>query len=740
MRANIYKKTFRIFTTALFIIIATALRGSDYFIMDKSAYKDYASVVNYPSFKHWVAAKKYNCKSYNKFCPDKDQLHWVRYFHLPSGLAVWFWVEPQYQANAVQFFEQNFLKHPQIEPYKSEIDIRPVTFELGSCLKEANLSDIVSQTIRIQTDENGKTESWQGQLKNIGTQIDGLVGKLDKINQQGDKDAVAQNIIKEAQRLAQKIGGIKNGSLSKEEKQSIGDARANAGLPRQSQGIDEKSADGSSVDGSGDKRENVKESKGGEKNGKDEIKKNGLPFNSRFAKWFQAIIDIIIYVVEYYFQIPLREYLEQAFYIFNALFPEILETLDSFFGKLQDMVFPDNFERAMDSAADIYFKADEYLQYLHKAIGIIYSGNMQNLVNGKFDFSKLGDIPFKDFADIYKKISGKSLGKYGDMAASMLGNLNFKDIKNMDAKQLRGLVVKKGKDILIQEAEKKLSKIAKIDVDVNGFIECAKDKRNCKEWAKKQGTAVVNKFVPEKYRKYSGQIINGDYKEAAKEFVYDEIQNRTKINPYELEKALNHIRNKNYRDAVKVLGQNHLEHFGPYKELAQQILDGETNSDSLAQKAIVGLLKHQKLTEAANYIDKYGLDTYEYLKSGSIKQDIEQVLNQKFDPSVVKDFITENAEAGMNKLIDNLFEDYLGFTNAEAREELRNGDLERAIELQILAGGWQKIDYQEKADTYVKYVKNRLEMVKSLLDRRKSNDYLRKLIQRLLLENRIQFI
>ena len=727
----------KFFTVFLIVLAPVFLKASDYFIMDKFAYKDYVSVGNYSSVKDWVAAKKYNCQGFNKFCPENTQLYWVRYFHIPTGLGVWFWVvDADEQGRATQFLENSFNNYfsstPQLAVRRSEIVITDITFKTGQCLNEADLSVLIS----LQKSENEKTGSLKNQLGSIESKLGRLIGKIDNLDRQTNKEAAAQAIINEAERLAEAIDDLKNGSLSDAERKIIGDARAKSGLPAKGKGIDTESADGSSVDG---KDINTNPADGSSVNGKEGNggKKNGLPFNSRFSKWFQAIIDIIIYVVEYYFQIPLRAYLEQAFYIFNTFFPELLESLDSFFGKLQDMVFPDNFERAMDSAADIYFKADEYLQYLHRAISVIQSGNLQSIAKGQFDFSKLSNLPLNDFLDAYKKITGKSLGKYGDMAANLLGKMNFNDLKSLDAKKIKNLVKQKGKDILIKEAEKKAKQYTKIDIDISGFLKCTDNRKNCKDWGKNQGAAVIRGVLPDKYKGYEKLVINGEYKEVAKKVIYTEIQNRTNINPYELEQSLSHLRDKNYRAAVKVLAKNHLHYFGPYKDLAEQVLNDGKINEATAQKAIVGLFRQQGLEEAAQYIDKYGLEAYEYWKSGKIKEDIREVLDKKIDPSVINDFVNRNAEAGMDKLIDKLAEDGLGFTSPEAREAFRNGNFDKAFELQMEAGGWQKIDYQEKAETYVKYVKNRLQMVKGLVDRRQSKAFLRRCLEMYFLEYRM---
>jgi len=690
-------------------LTSTQIASQEIFIFHTNAYREYAKVIESPSIWQWIDDMGYtnDTKTFtDNFCPEPDNLHWVRYFHVASGLVIWFRVLPSEQAEAMLLFEKEFLNHPKITPYRNEIVITPVTIQRGVCLRTAEIAQIIKGYVALQDQKNSASRELQSQLRKLKDVIEHWRKEIENPK---TGEARINKIIEDIEKAARQIEKAKKG-LGGGLSETFDKIRHEAGLP---DGNGRILSDGHAGPGQMGKEDG---NSGGKNKGLGD-----LPIPSSIPRWVQLAHKIALKVIGYIYGVPwLKDAVYKALMLSYMIAPDIVEAVDSFYARIHDLMYPDDFEDLMNSATDVYLKARKYIEFLDALYNIYQSNGFQELLNGNFDFETLGNLPLTTVLDLLDKSLDKAgMGIPDDVKKvldAVFQGINFKDIKNIDVKKMQDWALKQAEKKGIEMAEKKLSEVTNMPIDARGFMDCIKTHK-CEEWAKKQGKSVVERAVPEKYKPYVNDIIDGDYKRAAQNFVYDEVRNHLGIDPRQLEQAWGLIRSNEYKAAVRLLAADYKHKFGACQGLVDQVLQDENCPEATAKEAITCLLRTAGKSEAAEAIDQYGLDTYEYMVKGRLQKDLKDGLEKikNLDPKIIEKILSRSAEAGMIQLSHQMLEDYLGFTNNAAREAFLRGDIKEAIRLQMEAGGWQEIDYREVASSYADYLERRAFFLEALL-------------------------
>ena len=390
----------------------------------------------------------------------------------------------------------------------------------------------------------------------------------------------------------------------------------------------------------------------------------------------------------------------------------------------------------LDIVADIYLKLDDYLKYLKQAYALVTSGDLQSLVD-KIDWNKVKLDKVLEVADktgVLPSEVKKTLEQVNKYLP--IKDLDFGAIKDFDTDKLKGHLVKGMKEFTVDRVNQQVGD--KIGIDFRGLLmECAEGKKeNCEVWVKQQMKGVVAKNMPKSASIAFNELMEGDLEAAATKTIQHNLQKLSGFQSFNVETLYQNLKDQNFEEAIKTIGKSQLYRFGNYETIAQKVIEGDTLTKEDMKAALKVALTDMGAKEIADYLDA-GLDAYEIVTKNNLVAALKNGLQiVHFSPEAIEQFLKEGAKAAPAALFASLSNE-LGFSNPDAKAALMQGDIDKAIELQMQSGDIRPIDYAAVADKLKQYTTNRTILIRALHQLAKDS-IKKKDIEDLLIQYRIQ--
>ncbi len=462
----------------------------------------------------------------------------------------------------------------------------------------------------------------------------------------------------------------------------------------------------------------------GSKDGKDKTSASGMkgPFKIKtpFSKWFALTIKL----VARYFGVEELGY--RLLFAAYLIAPELFDFCGSFLGKIQHTITAKTFDEFLNNVATVIEYVDQFYSYAREIQSLLGEKSLKDLV-ARIDFKKFDLGKTLEVAQKMKLVDKSVTDKINKWVP--VDMINGKILS--DKKLFTKAIIDQTKKRTVGFVDQKLQR-AGLPISISGLADC--DNRQCvQNQFKEQSLNLATFKVPalKRNRGAIGELLNGDFKKAAKSAASTELSQQLGLNVQNIEQALSALENKDYRNFLLNVTDVVHKKYPQCPELTSDFMNlVRSNKVSIETMRNVAtcVLESTGKNNAANRVRQgwdvagglvYAVEHHQEIGNflnGGFQKWLEQELQKRgFTKEQIRYFVEGKAQG----LIISMLKDQIhsaGFDAPGVDEAVLQGDFNKVLDLQI-AHSTQPISTKEKLQRSKQAIEMRYQFLQDLKER-----------------------